>query len=265
MKALITATITKEVLNELEKLMEITYEPWRETGIIYFDVKELVEKLNDYDIFITEADDLKKDTLFENSNLKLIISCRGDPFNVNLKAATENKVPVLYTPLRNVDAVAELTIGLMLMQDYVEYLNNFQGIELKGKSVGLIGLGQIGRRVADRLKPFGVNFLIYDPYLDEKVIKNYGKSVDIESLMKESDFITIHAIATDENENLISEDLILKMKRTAFLINTSKGSIIDYDALQNALEEEKIGGAALDVFPLEPIDEDNEFIMLLNG
>ncbi|MFX0008013.1 MAG: NAD(P)-dependent oxidoreductase, partial [Candidatus Hermodarchaeota archaeon] len=181
MKALITAKITSEVLNKLEKLMEITYEPWRETGIIYFDGKELTEKLRNYDIFITEADDLKKEDVFKNSNLKLIVACRGDPFNVNLKAATENKIPVLYTPLRNVDAVAELTIGLMLMlarklhsadriihsdefeiiefEDYVEYLNKFQGTELKGKSIGIVGLGHIGRRVADRLKPFDVNFL----------------------------------------------------------------------------------------------------------
>jgi D-3-phosphoglycerate dehydrogenase len=286
MKALITANITKESLNELENLMEITYEPWRETGIIYFDVKELIEKLKGYEVFITEADDLKKEALFEATNIKLI-SCRGDPFNVNLKAATKNNIPVLYTPLRNVDAVAELTIGLMLMlarklhyadriihsdefeiiefEDYVDYLNKFQGIELKGKTIGIIGLGQIGRRVANRLKPFEVNFLIYDPYLDEEIVSEYGKRVEIDHLMKESDFITIHANATDENENLINEERILKMKKTAFLINTSKGSIIDYTSLHKALEEEKIGGAALDVFPLEPIDEDNEFIELKNA
>lgn len=287
MKALITAKVTKETLNELKKLMEITYEPWRETGIIYFDVKELIKKLNDYDVFITEADDLKIEALFENTNLKLIGSCRGDPFNVNLKAATKNNIPVLYTPLRNVDAVAEFTISLMLMlarklhnadriihsdefeilefEDYVEYLNKFQGIELNGKTIGIIGLGQIGRRVADRLKPFGVNFLIYDPYVNENTIKDYGERVEIDYLMEKSDFITIHAIATDENENLINEERILKMKKTAFLINTSKGSIIDYDALHKALKEEQIGGAALDVFPLEPIDEDNEFIELRNA
>ncbi|MFW9877436.1 MAG: NAD(P)-dependent oxidoreductase, partial [Candidatus Thorarchaeota archaeon] len=287
MKALITAKVTKDCLTELEKLMEINYEPWRETGIIYFDVKELVEKLKGYDIFITEADDLKKGDLFENTNLKLIISCRGDPFNINLKAATEKNIPVLYTPLRNVDAVAELTIGLMLMlarkmhdvdrtihsdefeiidfEDYVAYLNKFQGIELKGKTIGIIGLGQIGRRVADRLKPFGVNFLIYDPYVLEEIVKRYGKRVELDHLMKNSDFITIHATATDENEALINEERILMMKKTAFLINTSKGSIVDYDSLRKALEEEKIGGAALDVFPLEPIDEDNEFIELKNA
>ncbi len=287
MKALITANISKESLNELKNLMEITYEPWRETGIIYFDVKELVEKLEEYDIFITEADDLKKEALFENTNLKLIVSCRGDPFNINLKAATKKNIPILYTPLRNVDAVAELTIGLMLIlarklhfvdriihsdefeiiefEDYVKYLNKFQGIELKGKKVGIIGLGQIGRRVADRLKSFKVDLLIYDPYINETIIKEYGEKVEFDYLMKESDFITIHAIATDENENLINEDRIRKMKKTAFLINTSKGSIIDYDALYNALKDEKIGGAALDVFPLEPIDEDNEFINLKNA
>jgi D-3-phosphoglycerate dehydrogenase len=287
MKALITAKVTDKCLDELKKLMEITYEPWRETGIIYFDVKELIEKLKDYDIFITEADDLKKEELFENTNLKLIISCRGDPFNVNLKAATNNNIPVLFTPLRNVDAVAELTIGLMLMlarklhnvdriihsedfeiiefEDFVEYLNKFQGIELKGKTVGIVGLGQIGRRVANRLKSFEVEFLIFDPYLDDENIKQYGRRVEIDYLMKKSDFITIHAIATDENENLINEDRILMMKKTAFLINTSKGSIVDYIALKKALEEEKIGGAALDVFPLEPIDEDNEFIELKNA
>ncbi len=287
MRAIITANITEECLNELEKLMEITYEPWRETGIIYFDAKELVEKLKDYDIFITEADDLKKEDLFERTNLKLIISCRGDPFNVNLKAATKNNIPILFTPLRNVDAVAELTIGLMLMlarklqkvdriihsndfeiiefEDFVEYLNKFQGVELKGKTIGIIGLGQIGSRVAKRLKPFEVDFLIYDPYVDDEIIKEYGKKADIDHLMKNSDFITIHAIATDENLNLLNENRIQMMKETAYLINTSKGSILDYEALQKALKEEKIGGAALDVFPLEPIDEDNEFIELKNA
>jgi len=287
MKALITASLSEESLNELKKLMKITYEPWRETGIIYFDVKELIEKLKDYDIFITEADDLKKEELFEQINLKLLVSCRGDPFNVNLNAATKKHIPVLYTPLRNVDAVAELTIGLMLMlarklhivdriihskefeiiefEDYVDYLNKFQGIELKGKTIGIIGLGQIGRRVANRLKSFDVKFLIYDPYVNKDLAKEYGDVVDIDYLMRNSDFITIHAIATDENDNLINEERIDMMKKTAFLINTSKGSIIDYDGLKKALEEKKIGGAALDVFPLEPIDEDNEFIELHNA
>ena len=287
MKAFITASITDECLNELKTSMEVIYEPWRETGIIYFDVNELVEKLDGIDVFITETDDLKKSELFEQTKLKLLISCRGDPFNVNLKAATENRIPVLNTPLRNVEAVAELTIAHMLMlarklhnverilhsddfelldfDDYINYLNQFQGFELYGKTVGIIGLGQIGRRVADRLKAFGSKFLIYDPYIPDELANEYGKKVDIEVMMKEADIITLHTVATDENDNLIDEDRIAMMKKTAIIINTSKGSLIDYDALHDALKEKRIAGAALDVFPMEPVDEDNEFLELDNA
>ncbi|TXT53430.1 MAG: hypothetical protein BAJALOKI2v1_970007 [Promethearchaeota archaeon] len=286
MKAFITANITDNCLNELKKYFDITYENWVETGIIYFDVNELTEKLEGYDIFITEADDLKKRKIFEETNLKLVISCRGDPFNIDLKAATENKIPVVNTPLRNVDAVAEMTIGLMLalarkiqnidrtlhskefeildFEDYLKYYEEFRGFELKGKTIGIVGLGQIGERVATRLKPFGVDFLIYDPYISNKKAEKYGKKVDIDFLMRNSDFVTIHAAATDENDNLVSEERINMMKKTAFLLNLAKGSIVSYKALFNSLKENEIAGAALDVFPMEPIDEDNEFLTLNN-
>jgi L-ribulose-5-phosphate 4-epimerase len=287
MKAFVTASLTPEVLGELQKLMDVTYEPWVETAEIYFDAKELAEKLEGMDIFITETDDLKKKELFDLTNLKLLISCRGDPFNVNLKAATEKKVPVLNTPLRNVNAVADLTVCYILMlarkvqkmdrilhsqdfeiiefEDWVTYFDKFKGYELGGKTIGIIGLGQIGRRVADRLRPFGVNYLIYDPYVPDETARLYGDKVDIDFLVRNSDFITIHAVATDENDNLINKERINSMKKTAYLINTAKGSLVDYDALEEALEEKKIAGAALDVFPLEPIDEDNEFLDFNNA
>jgi len=114
------------------------------------------------------------------------------------------------------------------------------------------------------LKPFGVKFLIYDPFVSNEIIENYGLKTDLDSLMKKSDFITIHAVATDENDNLINEERIAMMKSTAFLINLAKGSLVDYQKLYDALKSNKIAGAALDVFPLEPIDEDNEFLELEN-
>ncbi|MFW9895349.1 MAG: class II aldolase/adducin family protein [Candidatus Thorarchaeota archaeon] len=287
MKAYITANLTNEVLKQLNSLMDVVYEPWIKTGEIYFDVKELAEKLVDVDVFITEIDDVKKKDFFELTNIKLLISCRGDPFNVNLNAATEKGVLVLNTPLRNVDAVADLTVCYILMlarkvhtidrilhsenfevndfEDWIGYFEKFKGIELKGKKVGIIGLGQVGRRVADRLRPFGVEFLIYDPFVSKDFSKEYGTTVDIDYLVRNSDFITIHATATDENDNLINEEYIRVMKKGAYLINTAKGSLIDYDALENALEQNMIAGAAIDVFPLEPIDEDNEFLNLDNA
>ena len=287
MKAFITAILTSETLKELNNIMDVVYEPWIKTGEIYFNARELAEKLEGVDIFITEADDVKKKEFFELTNLKLLVSCRGDPFNVNLKAATENGVLVLNTPLRNVDAVADLTVCYILMlarkvhrldrilhsenfevvdfEDWIKYFEQFKGNELGGKIVGIIGLGQIGRRVADRLRPFGVEYLIFDPNVPNDLIKEYGESVDIDFLVRNSDFITIHASATDENDNLINENRINSMKKNASLINTAKGSLVDYDALKKALEEKKIAGAALDVFPLEPIDEDNEFLKFDNA
>jgi len=287
MKAFITAILTSKTLKELNNIMDVVYEPWIKTGEIYFNARELAEKLEGVDIFITEADDVKKKEFFELTNLKLLISCRGDPFNVNLKAATENGVLVLNTPLRNVDAVADLTVCYILMlarkvhrldrilhsenfevvdfEDWIKYFEQFKGNELGGKIVGIIGLGQIGRRVADRLRPFGVEYLIFDPNVPNDLIKEYGESVDIDFLVRNSDFITIHASATDENDNLINENRINSMKKNASLINTAKGSLVDYDALKKALEEKKIAGAALDVFPLEPIDEDNEFLKFDNA
>jgi len=286
MKALITASITNEVLEELRKKMEVTYESWRDTGNIYFDMKEMVEKLKGYDVFITVADDLKKAELFEQTDLKLIASCRGDPFNINLDAATKNNIPIIYTPNRNVIAVAELTVGLIIsmarnltkldrflhsedfeiieFEDWIKCYNKFMGCELESKTIGIVGFGQIGQRVAERLKPFGVKFLIYDPYVSEEIVKEYGDKTDLDYLMKESDFITLHAVATDDNDNLINEERIKIMKSSGYLINLAKGSLVDYDYLYGALKKNEIAGAALDVFPLEPIDEDNEFLELDN-
>jgi L-ribulose-5-phosphate 4-epimerase len=266
--------------------MDVTYESWRDTGIIYFDARELLEKLNGYDIFITAVDDLKKTEFFEKTDLKLIITCRGDPFNVNIKAANKKKIPILYTPLRNVDAVAELTVGYMIslarnitkldrfinsedfsvidFEDWIDIYNKFMGTELFNKKIGIVGLGEIGRRVAKITKSFGCRNLIFDPFVQEDIIADFGEKIDIDKLMKESDFITIHASSTDENDNLIDEKRIQMMKESSYLINLAKGSLIDYEALFNALEEKKIAGAALDVFPLEPIDEDNKFLQLEN-
>ena len=286
MKALVTASLSPEVLKELKNLMEVKYEPWVQSREIYFNAKELAEKLEDVDIFITETDDVKKEEFYELTNIKLLISCRGDPFNVNLNAATKKGLPVLNTPFRNVDAVADLTVCYILMlarkiqkverilhsedfeiidfENWVDYFEQFRGTELGGKTVGIVGFGQIGTRLAKRLKPFGVKYLIYDPYVSKAIANEYGDKVDLDFLVRNSDFITIHATATDENDNLFNETRINSMKKTAYLINTAKGSLVDYDALEKALEEKRIAGAALDVFPLEPIDEDNEFLKFPN-
>lgn len=285
MKALITADLTEPEINRLKVKMDFIYESWRESGLLYFDEDDLIEKLKGIDIFICEGDNVKK-RVIEESSLKIIGSCRNDPNNIDIITASEKNIPVIYTPKRNSESVADLTVCLILalarnltqidkylhsedfdivnLEDWVKDYKKFQGIELSDKTVGIVGFGNIGTLVAQRLIPFGVNLLIVDPFIDETKVKEFGKLVNLEELMQNSDFVTLHLPPVEETNNLINEKMISLMKSSAYLINTAKGSVLDYRAFKRALIDKKIAGAALDVFPLEPIDEDNEFLKLDN-
>jgi D-3-phosphoglycerate dehydrogenase len=282
--------MSAESLEELRTLLkdDVVYESWRNTKNLYFDAEDLINKIKETraEILICEGDNVKKEVL-ENVDLQIIASTRDDPNNIDLQIATEKKIPVLYAPGRNRNAVAELTITLILalmrkvykvdqilhseqfrvesFADYVNYYNIFMGNELKGKKVGIIGLGNIGFEVAKRLKAFEVEFLIYDPYIRKERLESInGKLVDLETLMKSSDIISIHCPPTDETDGLVGQKQIDRMKTSAFFINLGRASIIDQSALYNALKAKKIAGAALDVFDVEPVDQDNEFLELDN-
>ncbi|GAB4319415.1 MAG: D-3-phosphoglycerate dehydrogenase SerA [Promethearchaeota archaeon] len=286
MKAFVTAPLTKEGLDRLRERMEVTYEPWHETREFLFSAKELVDKLAGVDVFVSEADNLSAEVI-EATSLKIIALARNDPNTIDLPAATRRGIPVLYAPQRNSDSVADLAVCLILalarklvqvdrflhsgefevsdFEDWVSTYTKFTGFELGGKTVGIVGFGGIGRRVAARLRPFGVKLLAYDPYApDGAFVEHDAKKVDLEELMRQSDVVTIHAAPTDETNGLISEDLIKLMKPTAVFVNTAKGSIVDEEALLEALQDGRIAGAALDVFQVEPLDEDNEFLELEN-
>ena len=290
MKAFITAQMTQESLEKLEKLLNdaVFYESWRDTKNMYFDAVDLVNRINEIgaDIFICEGDNVKKDVL-ENVDLKIIGSTRDDPNNVDLATATSKSIPVLYAPARNRFAVTEMTITVMLallrkvhkierilhsdqfqvedFADYVNYYNMFKGNEIRGKTIGIIGLGNIGFGVAKRLMAFDVKFLIYDPYVKEARLRYIsGKLVDLNTLMANSDIISIHCPPTDETDGLVGAEQIKLMKPSAYFINLGRASITDEDALYEALKAEKIAGAALDVFNVEPVDQDNEFLELEN-
>ncbi|MHA1148155.1 MAG: NAD(P)-dependent oxidoreductase [Promethearchaeota archaeon] len=290
MKAFITAQFSQDSLVKLKNLLndEIIYESWRDTKNMYFDASDLVSKIKETgaEIYICEGDNVKKDVL-ENVDLKIIGSTRDDPNNIDLKTATKRGIPVLFTPGRNRFAVTEMTITMILalmrkihlvertlhseqfkvddFADYVNYYNLFKGNEIKGKTIGIIGLGNIGFEVAKRLKTFDVNFLVYDPYVQEARLKYIGgKLVNLNTLMSKSDIISIHCPPTDETDGLVGKEQINLMKSTAFFINLGRASITDQDALYEALKTKKIAGAALDVFDVEPVDQDNEFLELDN-
>jgi D-3-phosphoglycerate dehydrogenase len=290
-KALVIAPFSQDGLALLKKYMAVTYENWKETNKLYTDSRELVERIqrDKFNLLICEGDNVDEE-LINKCDLKVIACCRANPINIDVDAATKKKIPVIYTPARNADSVADLAIGLMIAQarhmtladrvlksgqikieseeDMIKMLERFTGVELGLRTVGIIGFGAIGYRVAKRLTGFGSKILVYDPFVkknDPRLKEVKGRLVEkLGQLMKESDFISLHVAALPETDKLISREMIKLMKPTAYFINTSRGFCVDEDALFEALKEKRIAGAGLDVFVAEPVESTNKFLPLDN-
>jgi D-3-phosphoglycerate dehydrogenase len=288
MKALITASFHPDGLARLRRHMEVEHEDWRQTKRIYFDGNVFAERIRGAaaDVLIVEAD-LVHDEVIAACPLRLIGSCRGDPLNVGVGLATERGIPVLYTPARNADAVADLTIGFMLAlarniftvntllkqgqmrfndaKEYLQVYERFGGFELGGVCIGVIGMGAIGRAVARRLHGFGTRILAHDPFVTAEVCAaHHAVAVSLETLLREADIVTVHCPETAETWKLLGAEQIRLMKRGAYLLNLARASIVDEDSLYAALAEGRLAGAALDVFSDEPVQPANRFVALPN-
>ena len=215
-----------------------------------------------------------------NGRLKLIArtGVGVDPSRVDLEAAREHRVWVTNMPGSNSVSVAELVFGQMIAlvrhtfaahravktnrwSEYLKYI----GSELAGKTVGIVGMGNIGTRVALRARAFEMHFLVYDPYIPESHVTALGgRWTGLRDLLRESDFVTLHCPLTNETRGLLGEAEIALMKPSAYLINAARGGIADEAALCRALGEGKIAGAALDVVENEPPSKDNPLLALEN-
>jgi len=247
-------------------------------GCKEYDPPEYIYKaVRDADIIVTQFCPLTKKLIDRCGNLKIIGVLRGGVDNVDVKHATEKTVLVYNTPGRNSDSVADFTIGMMICecrniarghlglkegQWLREYPNSGSIPDLPGKTVGIIGLGEIGKKIARRLIGFDVKLLGYDPF-----VKNppHGlEMVELDRLFAQSDIITIHVRLDKSTDGLINSDLIKRMKSSAYLINTSRSRLVDEDALYEALRNRRIAGAALDVFSIEPTGKDYPLVALDN-
>ncbi|MCF8565830.1 2-hydroxyacid dehydrogenase [Alicyclobacillus tolerans] len=213
-------------------------------------------------------------------NLKVIGVARAGTENVDVQAATQRGIAVVNVMGRNAEAVSDFAVGLMLSEGRniarahaaikqgawrKEFSNSSYVPELKGKTVGIVGYGYIGRLVAQKLSGFGVHAMVYDPWVDKAQAEQTGvEVVDKETLFKSADFITLHARLTEDSKNLVSHRELDLMKPTAYLINTARAGLVDMDALVSALQEGKIAGAALDVFEVEPIPAGHPLLELDN-
>ena len=240
---------------------------------------ELYDAIEDADILMVHLCPVNSRLLDRARNLKAILLNRGGTENVDLKAAAEHGVAVLNNPAHNANSVTELTLGLMisemrnlarthsnLMQGkWVEHYSNASSVyEIAGKTVGIIGFGNIGRRVARKLTVFDCNVLVYDKYVsadDPDLAKYNCRFVDLDTLLRSSDIVTLHVRSDDLV--LGSEDLF-KLKKGAYFINTARPHLIDNQAMWELLNSHHLAGAAFDVYMQEPIAPDEPYIQLDN-
>ncbi|AEE15511.1 2-hydroxyacid dehydrogenase [Treponema brennaborense] len=303
-KIFFTAEYDANELEPLAEFAEILFDGWAR-GLPKLTEAQLAEKAADADMIVTSYDDITREVIEHAPHLKLIACTRATPVNIDVQAAREKNIPVLFTPGRNSDSAAELTVALMLCaarhvpqahsalkkglftapetvpnqakaglkQDVIWDMTVdapytvFKGTQLKGKTLGILGYGSIGRRVGKIARAMGMQLLVYDPYQSEIEIEEIGimKVRSLEQLMRESDFITCHMKVTPETRGMINRERIALMKPSAYFINTSRGSVLDESAMIDALRRKKIAGAAFDVYEHEPLARNHPYITELDN
>ncbi len=258
MKILVSDKLAEEALEVLRKEADVDYlEPTPE---------ELLSIIEKYDgIIVRSRTKVTSEVIERGKNLKVIGRAGVGVDNIDVKKATEKGIMVVNAPRGSTHSVAELVFGHMLsLARHLAYADRslregrwekkkLLGIELQGKTLGVIGFGRIGQEVWKLAQVFGMSCIAYDPYMSKEVIEKLGaKAGTLEGVLKEGDFITIHALLTEETRHMISEEQFSLMKPTAYIINCARGGIIDEKALYEAAKGGRIAGAALDVFETEP-------------
>ena len=230
------------------------------------DRSQLLSAIADVDaILVRSATQVDAEAIAAAKNLKVIARAGVGLDNVDIKAATQAGVMVVNAPTSNIISAAELTVGHIVslarripaanasLKSGAWKRSSYTGVELFEKKAGIIGLGRIGALVAARLQGFGMEILAYDPYITPARAQQLGVTlVDLDELLAESDFVTIHMPKTPETVGMLGKEAFAKMKNSAYVINVARGGLVDQDALYTALKNEEIAGAGIDVFVQEP-------------
>lgn len=279
-RALVLAPFSYLQLERLRQSLAVTYESWLETHCLY-DPDVLAARLvnEGIAILVVESDFVFEEVFEQATCLRYVGICRGTIDHVDVEAASRHGVLVVNTPSRNAQAVAEHTLGLMLAlarripsahryikegrwQNPAEPYISMRGVELAGRTLGVVGLGAIGGRLAQMCSALGMEALAYDPYV-KRAPPGVGL-VELDELLARSDFVSLHVPESPGTERLLDARRLALMKGTAYLINTSSPSAVEQRALAEALRARRIAGAALDVFETHPVAPDSPLLALDN-
>ena len=281
LRALITCEVTTEFLASLKE-RNIQYElcGWGQNGMTLSD-SELVAKAQNCEIVIVEIEELNRKVLESLPNLKFVGVSRGTPVNVDLGFCDQQKIPVVHTPGRNADSVADYCLAMMLdlsrkLTSSSRHLSNegwlfdgklpyleFRGREIGNLVIGLYGFGQIGVRVAQRLiNGFGATVYYFDPFVESS---SYATKVSsLEELFEISDIVSLHAPVVSGTENSVNRALLKKLGPEGILISSARAKLVVEEDLYQALKTREIASAAIDVFWSEPIEKTDKWLGLPN-
>lgn len=261
MKCLITDAVYEGIAEELGKYLDVTV-----TGGKPLSHKDMLSQIGNYDVLIMRVNPIiDREILDAATSLKIIGVCAAGMNHIDMDYAKEKGILVVNAAGLNANAVAELTFGMMLdiarkiipaNKDVKEAhhwdRSRFVGYELRGKTLGIMGFGRVGRRVAELGKAFGMVIAAYDPYLKPEQFEAAGaKGMSVDELLKVSDFVSVHVPLTPETKYLFSKDTLARMKNTAVVLNMSRGGIVNEADMYEALKSGRIGGYASDVLENE--------------
>lgn len=240
--------------------------------------EDLLKEVGKYEIIIVRSrTKITKQVIEAAKNVKIIARVGVGLDNIDTEEANKRQISVLNSPEAAMNSVSELVIGFMINLSRKILLadaetkkgnwikNELNGTELRGKYLGIIGVGSIGRNLGRLARSLRMNLIGYDPVpIDREFVKEVGMIItDLQTLVESSDFISCHVPSLPETKNMFNDKFFAKMKSSAYFINTSRGDVVDEDALYDALLNHRIAGAALDVFQKEPATN-NRLIQLPN-
>ncbi|ORX02534.1 3-phosphoglycerate dehydrogenase [Mycobacterium triplex] len=278
-RALVTAPLRGPGFAKLRQLADVIYDPWiselDQTPLRIYGPEQLAQRISAEaaDVIVVESDSVRGPVF--DAGLRAIASTRGDPNNVDIAGASAAGIPVLNTPGRNADAVAELAVALLLaatrhlltadadvrsgnmFRDGSIPYQRFRGAEIAGRTAGLVGLGAVGRALRWRLTGLGMRVIAYDPYHDEA-------QHSLDELLSEADIVSLHAPVTEDTLGMIGASEFAAMRDGVVFLNTARAQLHDTDALVDALRAGKVAAAGLDHFVGEFLAADHPLVSLPN-